>query len=63
MPNCCAVCGKTVAHGHRVSHAENKSNRVWLPNIQKVRVKVGGGARRLSVCTRCLKSGRVVRAV
>jgi large subunit ribosomal protein L28 len=47
-----------------VSHAHNVTNRVWLPNIQRIRVKqAGGGTRRMRVCTRRLRNGAVRKAV
>lgn len=49
--------------GHNVSHSNRKSNRVWLPNTQRVRVTVGGSVRHMNVCTRCLRSGKVERAL
>jgi len=60
----CGVCGKKTVFGHNVSHAHNVTNRAWLPNLQRVRVKTpGGGTRRMRVCTRCLRSGSVRKAV
>jgi large subunit ribosomal protein L28 len=38
------------------------SARRFEPNLQKVRARVGGGVQRLKVCTRCLRSGKVVKA-
>lgn len=61
MPRC-EICGKAKSYGHRVSHSNIKTNRTWSPNIQRVRVKVGDTARRIYVCTQCLKTGRVRRA-
>jgi large subunit ribosomal protein L28 len=58
----CFVCGKGVAFGNNVSHANNKTRRVWKPNLQVARVLVNGKATKVMVCTRCLKSGRVQRA-
>ncbi len=63
MARSCDVCGKGPAHGNRISHAHNVSSRIWYPNVQKVRVLVGKTPRRLRVCTRCLRSGAVVKAV
>jgi len=57
----CSVCGKGPAFGHHVSHANNRSRKIWRANIKSVRVAAGGSARRIRVCTRCLKSGRVAR--
>jgi len=48
--------------GHNVSHANNKTNRRWYPNLQRVRAVVDGTTRRLRVCTRCLKANRVTKA-
>ncbi len=59
MARACDVCGKQRSVGHNVSHANNKSKRVWRPNLQRVHARVGAGAKRLLVCTRCLRSGRV----
>jgi large subunit ribosomal protein L28 len=58
----CAVCGKGPRVGNNVSHANNKTKRRFLPNIQRVRVKQGGTVSRKDVCTTCLKSGKVVKA-
>jgi large subunit ribosomal protein L28 len=46
----------------RVSHAHNRTNRKWEPNIQKVRAIVNGAPRRVHVCAKCLKAGKVQRA-
>ncbi|RJQ19869.1 MAG: 50S ribosomal protein L28 [Nitrospiraceae bacterium] len=59
----CSVCGKKKVTGNNVSHANNRTKRVFLPNLQKVRVQTSHGTRRLQVCTRCLRSGKVKKAV
>ena len=63
MAQRCDVCGKAPMSGHSVSHANNKSNRVWNPNLQRVRALVEGRVKNLDVCTRCLKAGKVEKAV
>lgn len=63
MARRCEICGKDVAHGNQVSHSNRKSSRTWAPNLQRVRAVVDGTVRRIRVCTRCLRSGRVQRAV
>jgi large subunit ribosomal protein L28 len=55
----CAICGKRPSVGNSVSHANNKTKRRWNPNLQEVRAATGGGVKRMLVCTRCLRSGRV----
>ena len=59
----CDVCGKGKMTGHTVSHANNKSNRVWNPNLQKVRAKFEGRVRVINACTRCLRGNKVTKAV
>jgi large subunit ribosomal protein L28 len=48
--------------GHNVSHANNKTNRRWYPNLQRARVAVNGVVRRIRVCAQCLKSNRIAKA-
>lgn len=62
MAKVCEVCGKGPVVGRQVSHAHNVSARRFEPNLQAVRAIVNGGVRRLRVCTRCLRSGKVVKA-
>ena len=59
----CDVCGKGVAFGIKVSHSHRRSNRTWKPNVRKVRAVVNGSVKSMLVCTRCLRSGKVERAV
>lgn len=59
----CTVCGKTRAVGNNVSHANNKTKRVMMPNIQRVRIVKDGGTKKAYVCTRCIRSGKIVKAV
>ena len=59
----CAVCGKGVHFGNNVSHSHRRSNHIWKPNVKSVRVKTeSGNAKRMYVCTSCLRSGKVERA-
>jgi len=59
MARVCDICGKKPMFGHKVSHAHNVSNRRWMPNLQTVRANVNGKVKRLTVCTSCLKAGKV----
>jgi large subunit ribosomal protein L28 len=47
-----------VVFGHNVSHSNRKTNRRWLPNVQKTSVLVGGVQRRIYACTRCIRTLR-----
>jgi large subunit ribosomal protein L28 len=59
----CSICGKGPNFGHNVSHANNKTRKVWKPNIQRIKTVRGGTVRHVLVCTQCIKSGRVAKAV
>ena len=59
----CSVCGKGVSTGHKVSHSNIKTKKQWKPNIQKVKVVVKGTTKRIDVCTRCMRSGKIQRAI
>lgn len=64
MSKVCDCCGKKTMFGHNVSHAHNVSNRTFQPNLQKVRIQLEkGGTKRIKICTRCLRSGKVRKAV
>lgn len=62
MARKCDICGKGVTSGMQVSHSHIRTKRQWRPNIQKVRAIVDGTPRKINVCTRCLRSGKVQRA-
>ncbi|HYB92321.1 MAG TPA: 50S ribosomal protein L28 [Candidatus Binataceae bacterium] len=57
----CEICGKQPSVGNNVSHANNKTKRRWEPNLQEVRAQIGGGVKRIRVCTRCIRSGKVLK--
>ncbi|MCX8044308.1 MAG: 50S ribosomal protein L28 [Desulfobacterota bacterium] len=59
MSRICSICGKTRQVGFNISHAHNKTKKVWLPNLQKVRIFSNGATKRAYVCTRCIRSGFV----
>ena len=63
MPQMCEICGKSPVAGRRVSHAHNVSNRQFKPNLRTIRAVTAGGSKRKTVCTRCLRSGKVAKVV
>ena len=63
MASVCEVCGKGELSGNNVSHSHLTTKRSWKPNIQRVRANVEGEVKRVNVCTRCLRSGKVERAI
>ena len=46
-----------------LSHSHRRSNRPWKPNVKRVKAMVNGTPRHVYVCTRCLRSGKVTRAI
>jgi len=63
MARRCEICGKGPVSGHNISHAHNVTKRRFLPNLQRVRAKIGGRIKRIRVCTQCIRSGRVEKAI
>ena len=63
MARACYTCGKSPGSGNTVSHANNKTRRRWLPNLQTVKIVDAEGRRRhVRVCTRCLSAGKITKA-
>ena len=63
MARICEICGKKPITGNNVSHSHHKTRRRWLPNLQRVRAQMNGTVKRIKVCTNCLKSGKVLKAI
>jgi large subunit ribosomal protein L28 len=63
MSRICYTCGKSPGSGNKVSHANNKTRRRWLPNLQAVKIiDAEGRRRRVRVCTGCLSAGKITKA-
>jgi len=62
----CEVCEKSVSFGNKLSitrsHISKRTTRTWKPNLRKVKAVVDGEPKRISVCTKCLRSGKITRA-
>lgn len=64
MSRNCEICGKGPQVGNNVSHANNKTKRIFYPNLQNVKaILPTGRVKRIKVCTTCIKSGKVNKAV
>jgi large subunit ribosomal protein L28 len=59
----CDICSKETTFGNNVSHSIRRTSRSWKPNVKKVRVVVNGTPKTMNVCTRCLRSNKVTRAI
>ncbi len=62
----CEICQKTASHGNKLSitrsHISKRSPRTWKPNLRRVKVDMNGATKRIYVCAKCLKDGKVKRA-
>ncbi len=63
MAKVCHVCSKGPSFGHSRSHSMVATKRRFNPNLQKVRIVEAGAQKRAYVCTRCLKAGKVTKAL
>jgi large subunit ribosomal protein L28 len=63
MAQICVICGKKPLYGHNVSHANNRTKRRWNINLRNVKAKLESGeVKKIRVCTRCIRAGRVQKA-
>ncbi len=62
----CEVCEKSISHGNKLSitrsHISKRSTRTWKPNLRTVKAIINGETKRIHVCAKCLKNGKVKRA-
>ena len=64
MAKFCQCCGRGLASRNAVSHSNRHTRRRWLVNLQSVRIDAGDGTTfKVRVCTKCLRSGFVRRAM
>ena len=61
MAKRCEICGKIPVVGRTLSHAHNVRARRFEPNLQKVRAVVAGSHRRITACTRCIRSNKITK--
>jgi large subunit ribosomal protein L28 len=54
----CANCKKGIMHGHNMSHAKNRTNRIFEPNLHPARIMVNGAMKRVRLCTKCLRKAK-----
>ena len=62
----CEICQKTASHGNKLSitrsHISKRSPRTWRPNLRRVKAEINGQTKKIYVCAKCLKDGKVKRA-
>jgi large subunit ribosomal protein L28 len=63
MARYCEICGKGNVSGHSITHSDKKIKRIWKPNLRRIKILVNGAPVRKNVCTRCIRSGKIQRAI
>lgn len=62
----CAICEKSINYGNKLSitrsHISKRSTRTWKPNLRSVKAVIDGETKRIKVCAKCLRSGKVIKA-
>jgi len=63
----CDICEKSMRTGHRISitrsQVSRRANRTWKPNVKKIKIIENGTVKSIHICTRCMRSDRVTRAI
>jgi large subunit ribosomal protein L28 len=63
MSRVCDICGKGKQIGYNVSHANNKTKKEWLPNLQAVKIVKDGTTKKAKLCAKCIKKGNFQKAL
>ncbi len=62
----CEICDKSVNYGNKLSitrsHISKRATRTFKPNLRTVKTIVDGQPKKIKVCAKCLRSGKVVKA-
>lgn len=62
----CAICEKSLSHGNKISiarsHVSRRATRTWKPNLRTIKAIVNGETKKICVCAKCLRSGKIKRA-
>ena len=63
----CDICEKSMRTGHRISitrsQVSRRANRTWKPNVKKIKIIENGTVKSIHICTRCMRSDKVTRAI
>jgi len=63
MARSCDICGKGTMYGNNISHSHRKTRRTWKVNLINIRAQIGKTVKKIRICTRCLRSGKVQKVV
>lgn len=63
MARKCDICGKQTVFGNAVSHSHRKTRRSWIPNLFNIKARVKGEVKKIKICAKCLKKGKVEKVI
>ena len=62
----CEICDKSINFGNKLSitrsHISKRTTRTWKPNLRTVKTIVYGQPKKVKVCAKCLRSGKIQKA-
>ena len=62
----CAICNKKPISGNKISiarsHVSRRASRTWKPNLRSVKAEIDGEVKKIYVCAKCLRNGKIKRA-
>ena len=62
----CEICDKSINFGNKLSitrsHISKRTTRTWKPNLRTVKTIVDGQPKKIKVCAKCPRSGKVQKA-
>lgn len=62
----CEICEKTKSWGNKISiarsHVSRRASRTFSPNLRTIKADINGEIKKIHVCAKCLRSGKVKRA-
>lgn len=62
----CEICNKSLNYGNKLSitrsHISKRTTRTWKPNLRTVKTVINGEPKKIKVCAKCLRSGKIVKA-
>ena len=59
----CGICEKSTSFGNKLSitrsHISKRTTRTWKPNLRTIKTTINGQPKKIKVCAKCLRSGKV----
>ncbi len=62
----CEICDKSINYGNQLSitrsHISKRTTRTFKPNLRTVKTIIDGQPKKIKVCAKCLRAGKVAKA-